>query len=257
MNDIKAAVNTRFSGVAENYSTSAVHAAGEDLAKMVEAGALTGTERVLDAGCGAGHTALIFAPHAAEVVAYDLSTQMLGQVSRLAEERELTNVRTQKGDVEKLPYDDATFDVVTSRYSAHHWPNPQQAIHEIHRVLKPGGQFLLGDIVSWDEHAIDTFLQALELLRDTSHVRDHSIHQWQGMFAEAGFAQEQISVAYEWRPHMDFPVWIKRIGTPPDNEAMIKTLFDGASSEVRTAFQVEEDYSFRFKGAILKAVKSE
>ncbi|MEZ4582701.1 MAG: hypothetical protein R3A10_13875 [Caldilineaceae bacterium] len=55
--------------MAENYSTSLVHATGSEFMQMLQVAGLTGNERVLDAGCGAGHTALAFAPHVREVVA--------------------------------------------------------------------------------------------------------------------------------------------------------------------------------------------
>ena len=78
----------------------AVHAAGEDLAQLVAAAALTGGEAVLDAGSGAGHTALAVAPHAATVVSVDLSAAMLAQGQRLATERGITNTVFVVGDVE-------------------------------------------------------------------------------------------------------------------------------------------------------------
>src|SRR5690606_3524395 len=125
---IKAAVERQFSQVAENYRTSAVHAAGEDLARLVEAAALSGREAVLDAGSGAGHTALAVVPYAARVTSVDLSASMLAQGRRLAIERGLRNLHFEVGDVESLTFADGSFDVVTSRYSAHHWPHPQNAL---------------------------------------------------------------------------------------------------------------------------------
>src|ERR1041385_7908260 len=196
MQDVKASVQQQFGNVAVNYATSTVHASGEDLNRMVQLAELTGVEQVLDAGCGAGHTALAFAPHVAHVVAYDLTASMLEQVERLATERHITNLTTRHGDVEALPFDDASFDVVVSRYSAHHWPHPARALAEFKRVLKSGGQFILSDIVAEEDPTLDTFLQAIELLRDPSHVRDHSISQWKTMFHKAGFTSE---VLYTWQ----------------------------------------------------------
>lgn len=82
-NDIKASVQKQFNQVAANYSTSTVHAQGIDLAEMVKAARLTGREKVLDAGCGTGHTALTFAPHVAEVIAVDFTEGMLAQGRKL------------------------------------------------------------------------------------------------------------------------------------------------------------------------------
>src|SRR5258708_7078432 len=163
MTDIKSAVQNQFGKVAANYRTSSVHASGEDLQWMVQTAQLTGTERVLDAACGAGHTAVTFAPHVREVVALDFTPAMLEQVEQLAAERQLTNISSRSGDVEKLPFEAHSFDLVVTRYAAHHWPHPLTALQEIARVLKPGGQFLLDDTVAPAEPLHDTFMQAVEL----------------------------------------------------------------------------------------------
>ena len=251
---IKAAVERQFSQVAEHYRTSAVHAAGEDLARLVEAAALSGQETVLDAGSGAGHTALAVAPYAARVTSVDLSASMLAQGRRLALDRGLGNVHFEVGDVEALTFADGSFDVVTSRYSAHHWPHPQVALREIHRVLRPGGRFVLSDIVSYDDFTADTHLQAIELLRDPSHVRDHTAAQWLALLAERGFAAQVI---YTWGVRLQFDTWVERMATPAPAVAMLRTLLANAPAEVRARLQVEEDDSFTLQGALITAVKPE
>jgi len=249
MQDVKAAVQQQFGNVAANYATSTVHASGEDLNRMVQISNLSGKERVLDAGCGAGHTALAFAPHIAEVVAYDLTASMLEQVEQLAAQRNVTNLTTRRGDVEELPFEDASFDLVVSRLSAHHWPHPARALAEFKRVLKPNGQFILSDIVAAEDPTLDTFLQTVELLRDPSHVRDHSISQWNMMLRDTGFTSD---VLFTWQLPLDFDSWVIRMATPAPSISMIKTLFDGAPSEVRAAMDVQPNYRFQIPGALFR-----
>ncbi len=249
MSDLKSSVQSQFDRVAANYRTSTVHAQGAEFAEMRALAALRGDERVLDAGCGAGHTAVNFAPHVAEVVALDFTASMLGQVNQLANDKGLTNVVTQLGDVEQLPFDDAHFDLVVSRYSAHHWPHPQQAVREFRRVLKPGGQVLLADVVGFDDPTCDTFLNAVELLRDPSHVRDFTPAEWIGFFQNAGYAAD---VAYEWRLFIDFISWTERMDTPQLNVAAIRQLLGGASSEIRSAMQIN-GHDFWFRCAVIRA----
>lgn len=252
--DVKESVRQQFSAVAANYTTSSVHAAGVDLAKMVEVAQPNGSEIVLDAGCGAGHTSLLFAPHVKQVIAFDLSDEMLAQVRKNAAERNLVNIETRKGDVENLPFADASFDIVTSRYSAHHWPQPQRAVAEIRRILKPGGQFVLSDIVSFDDFTTDTFVQTIELLRDPSHVRDHTVVQWMIMLQDAGFT---ATLEFSWDLRLEFESWTKRMATPPDQVAMLRKVMDFAPSEVREALKVEADHTFTFRGGLLRASVSE
>lgn len=247
---IKVTVEQQFSPVADNYRTSSVHAAGEDLGQMVAAAALSGGEQVLDAGSGAGHTALAFAAHVARVVSVDLSTAMLAQGERQARERALHNVEFRQADVESLPFAGKSFDLIVSRYSAHHWPHPQQALREFRRLLRPGGRFLLSDIVSYTDFTTDTHLQTLELLRDRSHVRDHTVEAWLAMLADNGFAGTPV---FAWSLRLEFSSWVQRMATPTGDVAMIRRLLDHAPSEVRAALHVEADHSFTLQGALIKA----
>ncbi|MBZ0301699.1 MAG: class I SAM-dependent methyltransferase [Anaerolineae bacterium] len=252
MADIKQSVQSQFGRVAENYRTSAVHAAGTDLQRIVALVAAHPVERALDAGCGAGHTAAGIAPHVTDVTAFDLTPTMLEQVTRLAAERGLSNLTTRQGDVEALPFEDASFDLVVSRYSAHHWPHPAIAVQEIARVLKPGGRFILSDIMAADDPAQDTFLQTLELLRDPSHVRDHSPAQWQSIFRDAGLTP---TVDLTWLLPLNFESWVERIQTPALHVEMLKSLFDGAPVEIREAFQIQPIYDFCIPGALVIGTK--
>jgi ubiquinone/menaquinone biosynthesis C-methylase UbiE len=249
MDDVKNTVQRQFAPVAANYATSAVHVAGPDLTAMLDAAALRGDERVLDAGCGAGHTALAFAPRVAEVVALDLTEAMLAQGRKLAKQRELANIRFQRGDVEKLAFDDASFNLITSRYSAHHYPHPFTALREFARVLKPGGGLLLVDVVSPDEPAQDTFLNAIELLRDPSHVRDHTVEQWLRMLAAAGFAGEVLG---HWPLRLEFESWVARMNTPFLAITQIRTLIEGAPREIRAGLAIDEGYSFSVPTALVR-----
>lgn len=241
--DVKDAVQQQFTPVAAHYAASAVHISGPDLEAMLAAADLPADVRVLDAGCGTGHTALAFAPHVAEVVGVDLTEAMLAQARALARRRGLANLSFQRGDVERLPFPDGAFDLVTSRYSAHHYPHPAAALREFARVLRPGGALLLVDVVAPDAPAQDTFLNAIELLRDPSHVRDHSAEQWRAMLAAAGFSAELLGT---WPLRLDFGSWVARMQTPAPAVAQIRALIDGAPREVRDGLAVEGDDAFSF-----------
>lgn len=252
--DLKASVQSQFGPVAANYSTSAVHVKGADLDAMIKVAALTGTERVLDAGTGTGHTALAFARHAAAVVAVDLTENMLTQGRQLAVDQGLTNVEFRHADVEALPFGANEFDLVVSRYSAHHWPNPHHALREFGRVLRPGGRLILNDIVSYDSFVCDSYLQTIEILRDPSHVRDHTVGQWLAMSADAGFVDGTL--VYQGDVWIDFASWVTRMATPAPNVTMIRTLFAGAPSEFREVMKIEENDDFSLTGAVLQATWS-
>ncbi len=252
MSDIKQSIHDQFGRAAARYKTSQVHATGEDLVRIAKLAQQHNAPSALDAGCGAGHASVAIAPYSRRVVALDLTPHMLEQVNQLAAERGFSHIETRQGDVEQIPFADSSFDLVVSRYSAHHWPHPLTALQECQRVLKPGGRFILSDIIAPEAPAHDTFLQAFELLRDASHVRDHTLAQWQAMFARSGF---QPRVVFTWRLPLDFQAWTARMATPPARVAMVQHLYDTAPEEIRTAFAIQDNYDFALYGALFEAVR--
>lgn len=241
--NVKQAVADRFTQVARNYASSPVHRGGPELEAMLAAAALAGRERVLDLGCGPGHTALAFAGRGARVVAVDLAEAMLEEGRRLASERGL-DVRFEQADVEALPLEDAAYDIATSRFSAHHYPRPELALREAARVLRPGGCLLLADSVAPEAAAEDTFLNAIEVLRDPTHVRDHSPSQWLAMLRGAGLAAEQLG---SWWLELDFESWITRNGASPRTARAIREVFRAAPSDVRAPFGLASGDEPRFR----------
>lgn len=156
----------QFGAQASAYVTSAVHAAGADLDRIGERVRARPGLRVLDLGCGGGHVAFAAAAAGACVTAYDLSAEMLAAVAAEASRRGLDRIETRQGGAEALPFPDARFDAVLTRYSAHHWRDVPAALAEARRVLKPDGFLVVSDIVAPEDPLLDTHLQAVELLRD-------------------------------------------------------------------------------------------
>lgn len=234
-------VVAQFGSKANGYLTSSVHAQGEDLDMLVELIGLAPEARVLDLGCGAGHVAFNVAPLVKEVTAYDLSEAMLAVVAQEAKRRGLANIKTQLGAVESLPYADASFDWVVTRLSAHHWLNVAGGLSEIFRVLKPKGFAVIIDLLSPGVFLLDTWLQAIELLRDTSHVRNLSLAEWHGLIAAAGLKVIRVNT---FRRRLEFASWVGRMQAPDYYVKAIRSLQQCASAEVAEYFAFEEDGSF-------------
>jgi len=245
-------ISAQFGKTASAYLSSAIHAQGADLVLMQEAARRHGRPEVLDLGCGAGHASFAVAPVAASVVAYDLAQPMLDVVEHAKVQRGLDNISTRQGDVARLPFADASFDMVVTRFSAHHWGDVAAALAESWRVLRPNGTLLVVDIVAPKTALYDTTLQAVELLRDGSHVRDYRTCEWGAKFDHAGFTHSLRSM---WKLTMQFDEWVARMRTPNERIAAIRNLFDAAPEEARQYFALQDDYSFDIDAAMFEATK--
>lgn len=222
--------------------------------------------RVLDLCTGTGDLALWLRRLAAagtRVEALDFSRRMLAQAQGKVPRRgsSATAARSGSGvvgwvqaDAAAMPYADARFDAVGIAFAfrnltfAH--PARDRFLAEIRRVLRPGGRFILSDIVSWDEPAVDSYLQAIEVLRDPSHVRDHSATQWFAFLQDAGFSAH---IAERFPVRIDFEPWVQRINTPAPHLAALRSLLLGAPDEVRAALAVKTDCSFTLQGTLFAA----
>ncbi|MES2026395.1 MAG: class I SAM-dependent methyltransferase [Pseudomonadota bacterium] len=247
-----AVVAEQFGNTAAAYLTSTVHAQGADLDAVKEIARSFTAPTVLDLGCGGGHISFAVAPFAASVTACDLSDQMLAVVAASAVQRDLNNIETEQAQAEKLPFADASFDIVITRFSAHHWLHVPTGLREMHRVLRPNGIVIVIDIVASEIALHDTTLQAVELLRDASHVRDYRVSEWSAMFAGAGFTHEYVN---GWKLKMVFDEWIARMRTPSERVTAIRSLLDSAPEETRAYFEVQDDYSFYIDAAFFTARK--
>ena len=209
--DHDAVVDRQFGDRADAYVASAAHSVGVDLDRIEAVARRVAGGVALDLGCGGGHVAYRVAPHMARVVATDLSPRMLAAVTAEAARRGLGNIETCEAVAEALPFDDQSFDLALCRFSAHHWRDLDAGLAEARRVTKTGGYGVFVDVVAPADPLLDTHLQAVELLRDPSHVRDYRLDEWLAALGRAGF--EATGVATHRLP-MVFDDWTARMATP-------------------------------------------
>lgn len=233
----RATSQDQFAAAAEAYVASPLHAEGPDLAALAEWAAPIPGEQALDLATGGGHVALALASLGAEVLATDLTPEMLSAAERHLRSRGFPNVRYQLADAQALPFRPASFDLVTCRIAAHHFPDPAAFVAEVRRVLKPGGRFLLEDSVVPPGPSGD-FLNTLEALRDPSHVRSLTVDGWWTLLLEAGFDVARMAT-FDKRHGLD--EWMARMRTPEEARNEVRRRLRTASPGLRRAFALEYD----------------
>jgi ubiquinone/menaquinone biosynthesis C-methylase UbiE len=229
-------VQRQFGAHAQNYVTSAVHAQGESLDRMV---ALTQPQphwRVLDIGAGGGHTALAFAPHVREVVASDITVEMLAAAEKFIRGKGFTNVIFREAEAGALPFADGEFDLVTCRLAAHHFPDCAQFVRETARVLKPGGLAALIDNVTPPNGVAARHINAFEKLRDPSHGWQYTIADWEAFHQAAGFT---VLASETFRKPMDFDDYCERLSVPPHTRQQLRVMLRHAPASAREALAPE------------------
>ncbi|MBN1966485.1 MAG: methyltransferase domain-containing protein, partial [Anaerolineae bacterium] len=185
-NAIHHKVQQQFGQNPEGYVTSAAHAQGSELPRMVELVQPGAGWRALDVATGGGHTARTFAPHVQHIIAADLTFKMLLAARGHFAAHDLSNLSLHQLDAQALPYAAGCFDLVTCRIAPHHFPDPAQFVIEAARVTRPGGIVAVVDQIMPEQRKAAQYVNAFERLRDPSHAWAYSLPRWLRFFEAAG-----------------------------------------------------------------------
>jgi ubiquinone/menaquinone biosynthesis C-methylase UbiE len=147
-------------------------------------------DTVLDVACGPGLLACAFARVVRHAVGIDITPAMLDQARKTQQDQGVNNVTWQLGDVLALPYPNYHFSIVVSRFVFHHLLDPLAALKEMKRVCTPGGRVVVADMAPAADKA--GALNAMEQLRDPSHVRAMPLKELQGIFSQARLPMPQV-----------------------------------------------------------------
>ena len=234
------AARRQWAAVAERYGAGWKQANAPDLGWLVVALDPAPTDHALDVGTGGGHAALALAPAVASVAAIDPTPEMLAVASRIAAERGIANVSFTRATADALPFPDASFDVAISRFSIHHWPQPEPAFREIGRVVRPGGRLALVDMLAPEYGPLDTFLNAVEFLRDPSHARSLRASEWLSLLGAAGFSAR---LERAWELEHDVETWLAQTSPAGWRADAVRALLRDAPPAAREHFGIAPDAS--------------
>ncbi|HEX9037420.1 MAG TPA: methyltransferase domain-containing protein [Ktedonobacterales bacterium] len=234
---VKERAREAFGAHAALYVRSESHASGDDLRRLVELANPQVTDHALDISTGGGHVALALAPRVGRMVASDLTPRMLTEARAFLTARGVTNADYVIADAERLPFLDASFDLVTVRIAPHHYADVTVAAREMARVLRPDGRLLVVDNIAPNDRALDATLDDWERRRDPSHVRSYTLAEWRAFLTGAGLRLTHEEVG---RKLVNFAPWAERMGMAPAARAALEADMLAAPQATRDYFAVIE-----------------
>jgi len=249
----KTLVQEEFGKNAAGYLTSKPHAKGASLERLVTLTSPQKNWRALDIATGGGHVAYVFAPHVERIWASDITQEMLDMVKAEATKRGLANLRTTYAKAEALPFEDASFDLVTCRIAPHHFESIPQFLDEVHRVLKASGTFALVDNVV-PPGTVGDYVNAFERFRDPSHLRAWTMDEWRDALGKHGFAVTHEEQLFKT---MEFKTWAARHDATM--QALLKSMLAQVTPEVKAVLQPageSADITFRLSEGLFIAKRA-
>jgi ubiquinone/menaquinone biosynthesis C-methylase UbiE len=172
--------NLHLNVVQQAFTTQAPMWAGPvplQLQQLVATLDLKTSDTVLDVAAGSCRVSRAIAPWVSHVTAVELTAAMLNQGQQMAQQEQLTNITFKLGAAENLEFADNQFDVTITRYSFHHFVDPQRVFKEMMRVTKAGGKVIVIDILSPEDESLADQYNRYERLRDPSHRQAPGLSQ--------------------------------------------------------------------------------
>ena len=178
-------------------------------------------DTVLDVACGPGLMACAFAKIARHVTGIDLTPAMIEQAKALQQAHDLTNLAWHVGDVQPLPFANASFLLAFTRYSFHHFLDPNAVLAEMVRVCSPGGRVVVADVFTSNPEQAEAY-NRMEKLRDPSHVRALALEELTDLFSEAGFQNVRTQF---YKHEVELEQVLQRSFPNPGDADKIRTMF--------------------------------
>ncbi len=212
----------QFTRQAEPFSSAPSITNEAALKLIVEATHAGAADAVLDVACGPGIVVCAFAPVVRHATGIDITPAMIDRAVTLGASRGLSNVSFRIGDVERLPFSDATFSIVVSRLAFHHFERPERVLAEMRRVCTPGGVVAVVDLTASSDPTRAAAVNRVERLRDPSHVRALTAKELEGLFPSAALPSPTTT---GYRLELELESWLSRSFPDPKDLDAIRGAF--------------------------------
>jgi ubiquinone/menaquinone biosynthesis C-methylase UbiE len=213
-------VKEEFTRQAGTFAAAAAITDDQLTRRFSEAVGPNGAGIILDVACGPGIITAALAGQAREVVALDVTPEMLSQARQRCTNAGLRNVAFKEGSATDLPFAESSFDAVVTRLAIHHFQEPRRVFDEMFRVLRPDGTLVVADVVSSENTEESTLQNAIETLRDPSHVRMLAASELLFLVEGAGF---RVEAQTTWDKSRELDEWMGIINAP-ERAAPLRTV---------------------------------
>lgn len=241
-------IRENFGQRAADYRLSSTHGNPVDLERMLHLLQPHPGDIALDVATGGGHTAIALAKYVKQVVAIDLTPEMLAEAQAAAEQGGRQNIEFQLADVHNLKFKDGQFDLAASRFAPHHFSEINQALYEMCRVLKPGGKLYILDCSVVDGAEPEKEINRLEYLRDSSHHYSYSPRQWNELLRNLPLEIEHAAML---QTQYELPQWFDRMSTPTSNQQEIFSILNNLSAEYKALYPFGSDFITTYRYEVL------
>lgn len=223
---------------------------------VIETAGISPDDTVLDVACGPGLITRAVAAIARHVVGIDITPAMIEEARKRQGAMGLTNMDWKVGDVLPLPFPDSSFSAVITRYSFHHFLEPEAVLTEMVRVCQPGGRVAVVDVIMSTPEQAEAY-NRMEKLRDPSHTRALLLPELTGMFHDAGL--DGMKTAF-YKLDVELEKLLTASCTKPDDAKAVRQIFEddlGVDLLGVGAYRREGKIHFAFPVVVVAGRKSE
>jgi DNA gyrase subunit B len=204
--------------------------------------------RVLDVCCGSGVVGASFRGRVGHITGLDITPEMVALSRQRLDE-------VVQGDVYDIPFDADSFDLVCNREVLHLLPHPERPVAQVYRVLKPGGQFIVGQ---WVPYGVADAAWMFRIVKKKQPLFFNNLMEedMRALLQNAGFTDITVTEYRQWE---DIDTWIDTWETPSLNRHEIRDLYHDAPAEAKAVHPFEIDPTGRildcWRWVVLSGIK--
>jgi ubiquinone/menaquinone biosynthesis C-methylase UbiE len=251
-----AEIKREFSNQAQSLNNSPIFNNNDIIDTIISLADIKPDSNVLDLACGTGIVTKALAKTSKHIYAVDITDEMIKMTKAMCIKNGFDHVKVLKGNAEKLNFDNEYFDIIVTRLSIHHFMNPDLTIKEMKRVLKPNGTILISDIYSSNDTEDAELHNAIEILRDPTHIKMLSLSEFEKLFSSNNLAITETSFINIER---EYDEWLTITNAPERYQSLyiiLKNLIKcGMTADIDLKYEDNKIY-FLHKWVIYKLVKT-